>query len=191
LLNTSSDVLLDRSVTSASFANASVAARQTDLTLWHAHGVPRLRTLVVGRYANGWLNESARIRAWNQSTLRRHRGTALAFTLSLPGSWTETTHMKIGKATFAIKPGSNHRIVCWSTKGPVDVLSSSPNVLADAAGRLLAVHMTKLEVTTVPPGRAGAGCAAQRAAGATSPTGTTQKASAAGPAPRHAPRPAL
>jgi hypothetical protein len=172
LLNTTSDVLLDQSVTSASFANASTAARQTDLTLWHARGVPRLRTLIVGRYANGWLNESVRIRAWNQSTLRRHRGTALAFTLSLPGNWTETAHLKIGKAPFAIKPGSNHRIVCWNALGPLDVLSSTPDVLVDNAGRPLAVHMTKLDVTAVSPGRAGTGCAAQGAASATSPAGT-------------------
>jgi hypothetical protein len=193
LLNTTRDVLLDGSVTSASFANASVAAHQTDLTLWHADGVPRLRTLIVGRYANGWLNESTRIRLWHQGSLAggRRYASALGFTLSLPRTWTETAHMKIGNAHFTIKPGSEQSVVCWNAKGPLDVLSSTHNVLMDEAGRLLAVQMSRLDVTGAPIGRTGTGCAAKGAAIPISPGATAQKASAAVPAPRRAPRPAL
>ncbi len=115
LLNTTGDLLLDRMVTAASFWNASVVAHQTGLTLWHARGTPRLRTLIVGRYVDDWLNQSVRMRAWPQSSRPGRRGTALAFTLSLPHDWTGTVHMRLGEnSTFAITPGSRHRIVCWN-----------------------------------------------------------------------------
>jgi Dolichyl-phosphate-mannose-protein mannosyltransferase len=160
MLNTTGDLLLDRMVTSASFWNASVVAHQTSLTLWHAHGVPRLRTLIVGRYADDWLNESVRIRAWPQRPRPGHRGTALAFTLSLPHDWSQTAHMRFGRsATFTIAPGSRHRIVCWNATGPVDVVSTTRDALLDEANRPLAVQLSKTAGAPVPPGRTGAGCA--------------------------------
>ncbi len=160
LLNTTGDLLLDRMVTAASFWNGSVAAHQTGLTLWHAHGVPRLRSLIVGRYADDWLNESARIRAWAQSPRPGHEGIALGLTLSLPKDWTRTAHMKLGKTTFAIAPGSRHRIVCWNATGPVDVVSTTRDALFDQANRTLSVQLSKPSVMPVPAGRTGAGCAA-------------------------------
>jgi hypothetical protein len=161
LRNTTGDLLLDRMVTSASFWNASVVAHETGLTLWHAHGVPRLRTLIVGRYADDWLNESVRIRAWPQSPRAGHRGTALAFTLSLPHNWTTTVHMRVGrKSSFAIAPGSQHRIVCWNATRPVDVVSTTRDAVFDNANRTLSVQLSKPDVMPVPTGRTGAGCAA-------------------------------
>jgi hypothetical protein len=156
LRNTTGDLLLDRMVTAASFWNASVVAHETGLTLWHAHGTPRLRSLIVGLYADDWLNESARIRAWPASP---HQGTALAFTLSLPRDWTETARMQLGKSTFAIAPGSRHQIVCWNAAGPVDVISTTRDALFDQANRTLAVQLSKPDVLPVPAGRTGTGCA--------------------------------
>jgi hypothetical protein len=160
LVNATDELLLDRMVTAASFWNASVVAHETGLTLWRAQGTPRLRTLIVGLYADDWLNDSARIRAWPEHTRAGQEGAALAFTLSLPHDWTETAHMRLGKSTFGIAPGSRHRIVCWNTTGPLDVVSTTRNVLFDSANRPLSVQLSKPAPAPVPAGRTGRGCAA-------------------------------
>jgi hypothetical protein len=195
LLNTVGDVLIDRTVASASFWNASVAAHEIGLSLWHPRGTPHLRTLIVGRYSDNWLNESARIRAWPQHPQPHHRGVAIAFTLSLPRDWTQAAHMNVGGASLTIRPGSRHRIVCWNAAGAVDLLASTKDVVVDTANRPLAAQLTKLDVDAVPAGQTGSGCAAAGAKGAgsklTSPVAIAQTASAAGLVQRRAPRRAL
>ncbi len=189
MLNTTGDLLIDRTVASASFWNASVIAHETGLTLWHPHGAPRIQTLVVGQYADDWLNESARIRAWPRHSQPKERGAAVAFTLSLPRDWPRTAHMKIGEAAFAINPGSRREIVCWNAAGPLDILSTSRDVLLDGANRPLTVQLRKLAQTATPAGRAGESCAAtplRRGSSLRRQAATGQKASAAARAPHRA-----
>ena len=80
--------------------------------------------------------------------------------------------MRLGKSTFAITPGSRQRIVCWNATGPLDVVSTTRDVLFDQANRPLAVQLSKPDVLPVPAGRTGTGCAARRAASVTSRAGT-------------------
>ena len=56
--------------------------------------------------------------------------------------------MRLGKnSTFAIAPGSRHRIVCWNATGPVDVVSTTRDALLDAGNRPLSVQLTKPDLT--------------------------------------------
>jgi hypothetical protein len=184
MLNTTGDIAIDRTVTSTSFWNASVLGETAGITLWHPQGVPHLKTLVVGRYTDGWLNESARIRSWAPGTNSTSRGAAVAFTLSLPSDWPKTGHEKLGRRSFAISPGSKQRIVCWNATGPLDLLASTRDVLLDAANRPLAVQMTKLSTVAVPA-RTGSGCAVA-APSLSLRAATARTASAAGRVQRHA-----
>ncbi len=102
---------------------------------------PRLRTLIVGRYSDDWLNESVRIRAWPQSPRPGHRAPRSHSPYRFPRDWNRTVDMKIGRhATFVIRPGSKHRVVCWNATGPLDILASTEDVAVDEANRPLSVN---------------------------------------------------
>ena len=188
LLNAPGNLAFDVTVTSASFWNASVLAQAAGVTLWRPDGVPRLRTLVVGRYQDDWLNEASRVRAWPENSHEKRSGIAIAFTLSLPSDWPKTAHMKFGERSFVLAPGSRRGVVCWNPTGPVDLLATSRDVLLDANNRALTVQLTNVRTTTIPAGATVRGCAPSSLSrqGAKAP-----KASAAAPVPPRAPRPVL
>ena len=144
LVNTTGDLLLDRMVTSASFWNASVVAHETGLTLWHAArsssaSDPDRRPL------RGRLAERVRPdpRLAGEPAARGTGAPRSPSPSRFPHDWTETVHMRLGKATFAIAPGSRQRIVCWNATGPVDVVATTRNVLFDQANRTLSVQLSK------------------------------------------------
>lgn len=158
LLNSVGDLLIDRTATSATFWNASVLARATNLILWHPDGVPHLRTLIVGRYPDNWINQSGRVRAWAKNPDARGRGAAIGFTLSVPTNWSTRVRLKLAKRSFVLKPGMRMSVECWNASEPLNVYYSSNDVRYLGSNRPLTLKMTSLHTEAVK--RPGTGCLA-------------------------------
>jgi len=160
------DVLVDDYGTTAVLANATPLAHSTNFTLWRPHGAPRFRTLIEGRFYDGWLADKGTIRAWPE---RRAAGVRATFRLSLPASWTKTSSVKLGRKAVALRPGESVEVACASASGPLRVRFSSQTVVLSYSAffRRLSVKLTQFEARDVPRGTSRAGCsvAAPAAAG--------------------------
>ncbi len=135
------------------FQNASVVATAGTFTLWSADGTPRLALLEEGRYADGWLARSGRLRVWPDAS-GQTAGT-LRFTLTLPPG-SEPTSVQFGKARYEVVPGRATEVVYTiSARGPWSLAFSA------ASGRWLADQRVVSVQSTVPSfERAGATVAA-------------------------------
>ncbi len=126
-------------------ADARVLAAHAGFTLWHPNGAARLRDLVEGRFWDGWLAESGRIRAWPSPG---KAAVKLVFQLSLPSRWARPVpSVRVGGRRFAVRPGRTVDIACSSRRGMLDVPFTSASTWLAPDFRRLAMKLTRVTVS--------------------------------------------
>jgi hypothetical protein len=156
LENIRGDLLVHNFGTTVVPANARLIAREQKFSLWRAGNTPRLRLLIENRFFDQWLAPGGRIRVWPRPG---RRATQLAFRLSLPQSWQHSVvRVQVGGTSFAVRRGSSVEVVCKSSDGALDARFSSSDAVLQPDFRALAVRLSQLRATDIPPGSPKAGC---------------------------------
>ena len=136
-------VLVDGYYSALTFQNAQVLRRTPTAALWKPVGPVRLSTMTVGRYFDGWLDQSAVITVWPRKD-GTHTGT-LRFRLTFPvtKAVTAVVHLRRPGApvqTFRIRAGEVVPIALrLSVAHPVQVEIRTPQPFSFGR-RLVSVH---------------------------------------------------
>jgi hypothetical protein len=142
------DVLFHDFGTTGWFTDATRVASAAHFTLWRPRGgVPRLRLVIEGRFWDGWLTTTGRLRAW---PVNRTEGVRVGFTLSLPTRWDRSSRVTFGNASFVVRPGARVQVTCNSGAGELDLPFTATSTFLDRGFRDLAVRMTQITVTDRP-----------------------------------------
>jgi hypothetical protein len=151
------DVMFDDFATAAAFQHAQLLRRAGGFSLWHTTGRPQFRWLIEGRFSDGWLTQSGRIRAW---PLDRGASSRIAFRISLPRRWAvPRARLRIGSLELTIPAGGHADVECSGPAGELDVRYRARDLVFDDQFRRLSARMTRLVVGDVPHrSRPGAVC---------------------------------
>ena len=149
LRNVRGEFLFDEYGTTGSFLQAERVASVRPFTLWRPRGTPRFRILIEGRFFDHWLSPFGRIRVW---PVRGNASTDLSFRLSLPSDWSKTGHVKLGGATFTVKPGAHADVACRGESGILDTRFSSNDIIVQPDFRRFTVRLTDIRLTDVDRG---------------------------------------
>ena len=142
------NVLVDGFGTTLAFADAVVIGRQSYLTLWRTAPSARLRTLIVGRFADGWLATRGTMGFW---PTRPTAGVLASFRLTLPPGYSKSVKLRIGSSSFVLHAGSHVDVTCRSG-GPFEQTYSTRTytLQQSEAFRPISVKLTRLRVTDTP-----------------------------------------
>lgn len=143
LLNARREVLVHNFGTTAWSANATIVAREAGFELWQADKAIRLRLVVEGRFSDGWLSRSGRLRAWAAT---RGSGVRVSFRLSLPVGRRPLVNVKFGRLKIKLTNGSAVDVTCSNPHGPVDVHYSALPTIVDQRVRPLSVLLERIVV---------------------------------------------
>jgi hypothetical protein len=125
LLGVGDNVLFQGYAATARFSGASLVATAGHFSLWSSDGSMRLQLLEQGRYADGWLARSGRLRVWPDAT-GRTRGT-LHFTLTLPPSAPSALTVRFGKIHYRVEPGYSTTVAyTLDARGPWSIRFVAP-----------------------------------------------------------------
>ena len=142
------DILFHDYGTTGRFANATKVASMGHFTLWRTQGVPRLRLVFEGRFWDGWLSPTGRLRAWPQ---QHGSGVAVSYRLALPKGSPAVSRVRLGRASFLVRPGTTIEVTCDSGTGPLDVGVHADQTVLDSNFRSLSVRLTRIAVRDHPP----------------------------------------
>lgn len=144
--------LFDANGTQATFANARLLKSRMNYQLWHSRSTPRLRTLVEGIWANGWLIAGGRIRAWPLKPSIASE-VHLTFDLGVPANWPGYSTLSLNGKRVKLLPGKRAHIVCTG-RGIVNVRYLSQSTVFDQNNTPISVELTHLRARDSAP-RAG------------------------------------
>jgi hypothetical protein len=145
LLNTRGDLLFDSEGTTGLFAKAKVLAQEPPFVLWHPESTPQLRLLIEGRYSDGWLGASGRLRVWATSSDRNEA--RISFSLVAPRFRGVPVRIAMGGYRISVRPGAPRDLTCTGAEGkPIDIRFSSPDTFLDANLRRLSVRLVRIRV---------------------------------------------
>ncbi len=148
LENVHGDVLFHDYGATGVLANARPVASKVRFTLWQTSGVPRLRYVIPGRFWDGWLAESGRLRAWPQA----EKAVRLSFRLGLPSNWHRPLPVvTIGGLPVTVQPGGAVSVACTSKGGALDTTFSSKHGWLAPDFRRLSLRMTHVVIADAPP----------------------------------------
>lgn len=101
-------ILFQDYAATARFSNARLLARRGTFSLWQASGVPTLRSLLIGRFSDGWLAPQGTLKIWPLSGRRVLRA-RVTLTLSLPRGRPATT-VTFGHRRVEVRGGHSSSI---------------------------------------------------------------------------------
>ena len=148
LENVHGDVLFHDYGATGVLANARPIASKVRFTLWQTNGMPRLRYVIPGRFWDGWLAESGRLRAWP----RAGNAVRLSFRLGLPSNFHRPLPVvTIGGLPVTVGPGEAVSIACTSKGGALDTTFSAKGGWLAPDFRRLSLRMTHVVIADAPP----------------------------------------
>ncbi len=153
------NLLVDDFGTTMIFTNAQVKARESHFILWHASTKPRLRTLIVGRFHDGWLSAKGSLRFWPARP--GAAGVRASFRLTLPRHYSKSVRLRIGTSSFVLHAGSHIDVSCRASGSFDERYSASAYTLQQSElFRRISVKLTRLQVADVGRRAGGSGCSA-------------------------------
>jgi hypothetical protein len=153
--------LFDEDGTQATFQNARLVKKQVSMALYRSPVAPRLRMLLEGRYADGWLVAGGRLRAWPTTGSAPGTRVRTSFSLTVPKDWPGIGIFRMDGRRWEIRPGTTTRIQCVSRDGRFEQVYRSPSsVFYGSTGYTVTTRMTGApRVEDVAPGsKVPAGC---------------------------------
>ncbi|MGH3004023.1 MAG: hypothetical protein ACRDM1_15400 [Gaiellaceae bacterium] len=141
-------LLVQEYAVTTQLSNARLLARRGTFALWQPSGAPHLRSMMVGRFSDGWLSQSGRLTVWPTSGTRNRATVSL--TLSVPAGQSAMT-MRFGDRQVRVWPGRSIPVMFRiDTRGPWTVPFSSSGVNHAGDLRPVSVRCTSPRVTAGP-----------------------------------------
>jgi hypothetical protein len=146
------NLLVQESASVAELEGARLVGRAANSSLWQATGTPRLKLLLAGRYADGWLAASSTLTLWPAPTGVR-TGT-LRLRLSMPAGAGTTVELRGPglERTVSVRPGQTRVIeipVAVLRPWKLSVVAARPLIAAD--GRPVSVQSARPTFDETPP----------------------------------------